>query len=72
MEFLRSIFEEDDGKASFSRIFTGIFILAIVGVVIYATIKKGDVPELQGLGIFVPGTVTALYGFNKISTAIGK
>ena len=61
------LFKDDNGKTSFSRVFTAIiivFYLMWTSYIAYHTKKLPDIPENLYL------LLLSLYGANKIATAI--
>lgn len=64
---LHEIFKESDGKVSFGRTASAIVLAAWLGWITFLVVWNHVLPELSG--IIAP--LSALYGANKISTAIG-
>lgn len=70
MRFVRDLFTEPDGKWSLARVGSAFVVLVSVAWVTFLVILWGRFPDMLGLSAYVTGTVTALYGANKISAAI--
>lgn len=66
MSFIKSLFSEEDGKASFSRVATLFLLLVAIGWVTHLVRLNHALPDLSGLTLFV----SVLYGVNKIGNAI--
>ena len=67
------MFSETNGKLSFSRIFSALVIVVSLGLVVYLSLKKGELPaQLGSLAAYTTTLVTCTYGLNKITTAIEK
>ena len=69
MNFIHGVFL-DEGKPSFSRVFSGIVVFASLGWVTFLVLKSGQMPDLAGLSLFNTGVIAALYTGNKIASAI--
>jgi len=67
-QFVKQIFSEADGTASFARVATGILVAFALGWVTHIVWKLSQLPDLSGLAMLI-GT---LYGLNKFATAIEK
>ena len=66
MTFLRSMFSEEDGKSSFSRVATALLLLLALGWVTHLVMRNHALPDFGGLTIFI----SALYGLNKVGNAV--
>jgi len=67
-EFWQGVFSEPEDGPSFSRIATGILVLASIFWITYVVVKTRAIPDLSGVALFI----MALYGANKFTTAITK
>ena len=70
MSFFQGIFQEDNGKWSFSRVSCAYTLFASTAWVTYALFIGGKIPDLGGLTGYVAATLGVLYGSNKIASAI--
>ncbi len=64
---MKELFKDDNGKTSFSRVFTAIiivFYLMWTSYIAYHTKELPDIPENLYL------LLLSLYGVNKVATAI--
>ncbi len=67
MSFLRGALSESDGSPSFSRLASGALVLSSIGWVTSIVVRTHTLPsDLGGLSLFIG----ALYGINKVSTAV--
>lgn len=62
-KFWREAFSEDDGVASWSRIGSGVALLAVIVWVTHIVMKTHALPDFSGATFFI----SALYGTNKAS-----
>lgn len=70
--FFRQLFSEEGRQASFSRITSGLIVIVMLGCIAFLVLTTGKMPDLMGAAAFVSGSVTALYGANKIASAIAS
>jgi len=68
MSFLKSALSESDGKGSFTRLATGVLVLAALVWITRLVWVNAALPDFGGLTLFI----SALYGLNKASSAVDK
>ena len=66
--FWRGVFCEVDSTPSFSRVATGLIVAFALGWVTHLVCHNHALPDFGGLVLFIG----ALYGVNKITTAMTK
>jgi hypothetical protein len=69
LTFIKSAFSEN-GEGSYSRIASGVIVLATLGWVSHVVFKTHALPDLTGALAFMTGGVTAHYGVNKFNDYI--
>ena len=67
---LWTMFQEDDGAWSMSRVFLGMSIFYANNWITYLVIRNGTLPDLGGLSLFVAGIGTVTYGYNQIKQVV--
>ena len=68
MKWLKSIFSEEDGKGSFSRVSTFVLVVSAVCWVTHLVHHNNALPDFTGLSIFI----ATLYGVNTVRNALPK
>jgi hypothetical protein len=64
--FLKSVFSENDGTGSFSRVAGGIIVCFTVGWVTHVVWRTHIVPDLTGPAAFLAAGSGSTYGINKL------
>lgn len=68
--FLQSVFSEDDGQGSYSRVASGAIVVATLAWVSHVVWKTGALPDLTGPATFICLAAGSHYGINKASDII--
>lgn len=75
MSFWKEVFSEDDGQGSWSRVSSGVALVAVIGWITHIVMKTHALPDFSGSTLFV----SAPYSANRaaevtkhIATMFGK
>jgi hypothetical protein len=69
-EFIKGALSESPGVPSYSRLASGVIVLAVISWVSYVVFKTDALPDLSGALFFLTGGVGIHYGTNKASEII--
>lgn len=70
--FFKGVLRESDGTPSASRSLSALIVFAVIGWVTFLVIRTHTLPPLQEAGMFLSTSTAALYGTNKVSSAISS